>query len=467
MLLNDYFKQLDKKVYFKSIKDDSRLVKKNDIFVCIKGLTSDGNLYIAQAIENGACFIISERLIKNFPSLCVSNTQEVLNSMLNFYYQNHHKLNKVAITGTDGKTTTSSLIYKILNNVSNPILISSNGIYYKKNRYKTINTTPSNTILYESLEYAYNTKSKYAVIEMSSEGILNNRGMFLKFNGIVLTNITHEHLNTHKTMKNYINTKLKLLDNLKDDGIVVINKDMKYYKYVKNHINHKIITYGINSGDYKALNIHLSFTKTIFDLYYKNYYIGQIESSLFGEYNIYNMLASISYLYEIGIPFKIIKQTFNEYIHIEGRFEYLYYKNRHFIIDYAHTPNGIKSTLESIKKVSNGNIYSILGCMGGKDKTKRPLMGLYASLNSKNVIFTSEDPKDESIFNIINNLSKKVKDNYYITLFRDDAIKLGISLLKDNDILIIFGKGLENKEIYYNFKFKGSDKDILDNLLKS
>lgn len=467
MLLNDFFPNLNKKIYFKSIKDDSRNVKKKDLFICIKGESTDGNLYVSDAITKGACFIISNRNIKNFPSLMVGDTLSILNSMLSFYYQNHNKLDKVAITGTDGKTTTSTLIYKILNNICNPILISSNGIYYKKNRYKTSNTTPSNCILYETLEYAYYTKSKYAIIEMSSEGILNNRGMFLEFNGLIITNITHEHLNTHKNMKNYIDTKLKLSNNVKKDGVVVLNSDMKYYKYIRKHINHKIITYGINSGDYRALNIHLSFTKTIFDLYYKHYFIGQIEASLFGEYNIYNILASISYLYEIGIPFNKIKQTFKEYIHIEGRFEYLYYKNRHFIIDYAHTPNGIKSTLESIKKVSNNNIYSILGCMGGKDKTKRPLMGLYASKYSKEVIFTSEDPKDESIFNIINNLLKKVKDNYYITLFRDDAIKLGISLLNDNDILIIFGKGLENKEVYKNYIFKRSDKDILDNLLKS
>ncbi|MBS1476861.1 MAG: hypothetical protein HP024_02810 [Acholeplasmatales bacterium] len=168
MRLNSYFKDLKDDIFFKDIKDDSRLVKKNDLFFAIKGDNFDGEKYISEAIDNGASFIISKRNLVSYPSLTTPNPKELLNSMLNFYYNKHQMLHNIAVTGTDGKTTTSYLINHVLNDVSRSILIGTNGIYFLKRHFKLQNTTPSNSIIYEALDNAYLYKAQYSVIEMSS-----------------------------------------------------------------------------------------------------------------------------------------------------------------------------------------------------------------------------------------------------------------------------------------------------------
>lgn len=467
MKLNKYFKNIKEDIRFKDIKDDSRLVKKNDLFFAIKGKNYNGEKYISEAIENGASYIISKRYLPSYPSMQVEYPKELLNSMLNFYYTKHKFLHNIAVTGTDGKTTTSYLLNHVLNDVSRSILIGTNGIYFLKKHFKTSNTTPSNSIIYEALESAFFHKAQYSVIEMSSEGILNNRGLFLEFDGLIFTNISHEHLNTHKTMKKYLNCKLSLAKCLKPNSLILINHDMNYYNYVRKKLHGHIMTYGINGGDFRAKNIHLSLNKTTFDVYYKGYYLGQINTNLFGEYNIYNLLSAIAYLYEMGIPFSQIKKSLSQKLKIAGRFEFFNENNRYYIIDFGHTPNGIKSTLLSLNKIKKGRIITILGAQGNKDKTKRPLIGKFATALSDITIFTSEDPKDERITNILSDLTKKTTNTYYITLYRDEAIRLGVSLMKENDILIIFGKGHENTERYGNYIFHHSDLKLLKEALNT
>lgn len=467
MKLNKYFKDLTEDVRFKDIKDDSRLVKKNDLFFAIRGENYNGEKYISEAIENGASYIISKKTLASYPSIKAENPKELLNSMLNFYYTKHKLLHNIAVTGTDGKTTTSYLLNHILNDVSRSILIGTNGVYFLKKHFKTNNTTPSNTIIYEALESAFLHKAQYSVIEMSSEGILNNRGLFLEFDGLIFTNISHEHLNTHKTMKKYLNCKLSLNKCLKPNSLILINHDMNYYNYVRKKLHGHITTFGINGGDFMAKNVHLSINKTSFDVYYKGYYLGQIITNLFGEYNIYNLLAVIGYLYEMGISFSQIKKSLSQNLKIAGRFEFFKENNKYYIIDFGHTPNGIKATLLSLNKVKKGRIITILGAQGNKDKTKRPLMGKFATELSDITIFTSEDPKDEKITNILSDLTRKTTNNYYLTLYRDEAIRLGVSLMMKNDILVIFGKGRENTEHYGNYIFHHSDLKLLKEALNT
>lgn len=467
MELKDYFDKWNINIKFNKIKDDSRLVKPGDIFVAWKGKNQNGEDYIANAISNGAVYIISSRHLDSFPSLYTKDPKKMLDSLLHFYYHGHEELKKIAVTGTDGKTTTSTLIHLILNSISKSILIGTNGIYFNNNHISTLNTTPSNAIIYNSLEDAFESNAKYAVIEMSSEGILDNRGTFLEFDGFIFTNLSKEHLNTHKTMKSYLDCKLKLLSLLRDDAICIVNKDSKYYEYIKNKARHRLITYGINNGEYRAKNIKYDFYHLTFDLYYKEIYLDKIDINLFGNYNVYNTLATIAYTYELGIPLGIIKNVLSDNVHIEGRFEYLNEYNRHFIVDFGHTPQAFKSLLSSLAPLKQGKIITIFGAQGGKDRKKRPLMGLIASMYSDIVIITSEDPKDESLFSIIKDLSCKIKNDYYITLKRDKAISLGISLMKEKDILIIFGKGNENIEVIKNYSFKRNDMESLKRLLNS
>lgn len=467
MNLNDYFNKWKISISFNNIKDDSRLVKPGDLFVAWMGKNHNGESYIADAISSGASFIISSRHLDSYPSLYSSEPKRLLESLLHFYYHGHEHLKKIAVTGTDGKTTTSTLIHKILDTFSKSILIGTNGIYYSNTHINTSNTTPSNAIIYNTLEEAYLNNIKFAVIEMSSEGILDNRGTFLSFDAFLFTNLSNEHLNTHKTMKSYLDCKLKLLNLLSNDAICIINEDSKYYNYIISKIRHRIISYGINNGDYKAKNIRYDFYHLEFDLYYKNILLDQININLFGNYNVYNTLGAIAYTYELGIPLNIIKNALANNIHIDGRFEYFNSYNRHFIVDFGHTPQAFKSLLLSLVPLKEGKIFTIFGAQGGKDRKKRPLMGLVASTYSDVVILTSEDPKNESLFSIIKDLSSKIRTDYYITLSRHEAIALALSLMKEKDILIIFGKGNENIEVIKNYTFKHNDMLCLKTLINS
>lgn len=456
---------MEKPVYFKNIKDSSKRVKKGDIFVAVKGNNYDGNKYISEAILNGASFIISERKIKSFPSLQVENAKYELNKLLNYYYNKHSRLNLCAITGTDGKTTTSRIIHELLSKLASSIVIGTNGISYHKNEYKTQNTTPSKTCLYHALEDAYNRNIKFGQIEMSSEGILDNRGNFLSFNACIFTNITREHLNTHKTMKTYLDTKLLLFNQVKKDGLFVINHDSNHFKYIVNKCHGHLITYGIKGGNVQAKNIKYNINYTIFNLYYLDHYITQIKTSLVGEFNVYNTLAAIAYLYEIGFSIFDIKKELNDYIHIDGRFEMIVNNDNKYIVDFAHTPNGIYQTLKYINSIPHNKIIVILGAQGDKDKGKRPDMGLIGSKMSDILILTSEDPKNESLFSILYDLTSKIKKDYYITLSRLDAIKLGMRLMDNNDILIVFGKGNEQYEQIKSYRFKHNDMETIKKYL--
>ena len=467
MILNKYYTNLKEKVFFKAIKDDSRLVEKGDLFVAIKGKSYDGADFIQDAIKKGASFIISEHLINSFPSLKVLDSKAELIKLLNFYYPYHKNLNLIGITGTNGKTTTAVLLNDMLEKFDSSGYIGTNGIIFKKSNYKLKNTTPSNTILYKNLDSFYFRNIKNAVLEISSEGILDGRGMNFSYNAIIFTNISREHLNTHKTMKKYLNTKLELFKQLKKDGIAIINHDMKYKNKVMKKIKTKMISFGMNGGDYQAKKIISTVDGTLFDLYYKNHYLSQIETPLFGKYNVYNTLSVIAYLYEIGYPINKIKLELNDHLKLDGRFDYTKINHRHFIIDFAHTPHAIISVLIELKKLGFNHIITILGAQGGKDTGKRVYMGKYASIYSDTLILTSEDPKNESIFKIFSELNKKIKTDYYLTISRYDAIKLGISLMMPNDVLVIFGKGNENFEIIKNYKFNYNDKKTLIKLLNS
>ena len=219
---------------------------------------------------------------------------------------------------------------------------------------------------------------------------------------------------------------------------------------------------------YQAKNIILNFNKTIFDLYYKNIYLTTIESELFGKYNIYNLLAAISYAYELGIDINLIKDAI-ETIKVDGRF--MHYTNKDnitAIVDFAHTPNALNNLLTNLIPFKKNRIIHILGATGEKDKTKRKQMGLISTNNSDITIFTSEDPKNENIFQTLLDLTKGIKDkDYYLTVDRKEAITLATNIAKPNDIILITGKGNEQTETIKNYTFNHNDFNIVVKKLKT
>ena len=425
---------------------NSKNVIKNSIFVSV-----DSNLkYIVEAINKGASLIIT----KNKLNLSVENL--VVKNIVYFYTYLFKKINNlsmddftiIAVTGTDGKTTTAKMIYDTIDERYKAIYIGTIGIISKYEIKKTINTTPDIEIIYETLLEAKKQKIKYIIMEASSEGIKNNRLMGLRFDVIIFTNLTREHLNTHITMENYFKCKCRIINLLKKDGKIITNFEDYYMKKIATN---KTINYGLNKGNVSTSSIRLFKDKTRIIIKTKGH-LFYYEIPFVGIYNVYNFLATFSCIYHL---FNINLFSFKNIKPVPGRFMVLSNK---VVIDFAHTPNALENLLLTIKTIFNKEIILLIGSQGEKDKGKRILLGEVSNKYCDTIIVTSEDPKNEPVLEIISDITTNIiNKKYYIALFRKQGIDLMLSLLTDKHIGVIVGKGLEDTEQIRNILYSHSD----------
>ncbi len=468
MNLIDVYPMLKRNVTVAGITANSKRVRKNFIFVAIKGKKHNGMKYVKEALDNGACLIVTDQMVLGgYPHIRVRNAKKEYVRLLQAYYHYDHEIYTIGITGTDGKTTTATILNQILKTAKSSAYIGTNGISYLDKTIKMKLTTPTPDIFYEAYGVFKKHNINDLVMEVSSEGILDGRIERLEFDGAIFTNLSHEHLNTHRTMEQYFKTKTKLFENLKKKALAVINSDDFYATEAIAHTKAKVVTYGINSGTYQAKNIHLDVLSSSFDVFYKGMFLARFTLPLFGKYNIYNALAAIAYAHELGIDMKYIKEAISSLPQIDGRF--MHFKNKNNvsgIVDFAHTPNALQNLLENIHEFKKGRLITILGAQGEKDRSKRSIMGNIATNLADITIFTSEDPKNESLFGILYDLTSKIKDKeYYLTLSRKEAIQLAADLAKPEDIIVITGKGNETSEQIFNFHFKHNDYELLKSAL--
>lgn len=460
MTLQEFYPNIKKQINVLGVTANSKCVRKNFIFVAIKGKTQNGKKYIKEAIENGACLIVTDQaFFKKFDHIYVKNAKKEYIRLLQIFYHYHHDIYTVGVTGTDGKTTTANILNHIFDIAKSSAYIGTNGISYLNKTIKINHTTPTPDTLYEAYSVLKKHQINDLVMEVSSEGILDGRIDKLKFDGAIFTNLSHEHLNTHKTMENYFKTKTKLFKGLDEMGLAVINSDDFYASEVPAYTKARIVTYGLDTGVYQAKHIKLGVSNSEFDVFFKGLFFGHFNLPLFGKYNIYNALAAITYASELGIDLKYIQEGITTLLPIEGRF--MHFKNKNNItgiVDFAHTPNALQNLLSNIKEFKKGKIITILGAQGEKDKLKRSKMGNIATTLSDITIFTSEDPKHESLFGILYDLTQELKDKeYYLTLSRREAIDLAAQLAKSNDIIVITGKGNEMSEQICEYRFNHND----------
>ena len=285
-------------------------------------------------------------------------------------------------------------------------------------------------------------------MEVSSEGLLHNRCNHVLFNQIIITNITKDHLNIHKTYNNYLNTKLKIINHLKKDGIAIINKDDNSYKEInkvlkKKHI--KKITYGKNKSNMQISNIKETYKKTSFNIKIKsnNY---KIETNLLSKVNVYNIVPALIAVNNMGISIEEIINIIKSIKQVPGRLNtFITKKESIIILDYAHTVNATKNILEFANNIKKRNIITVVGCAGGRDKEKRKEIGQIVTNKSNIVIFTMDDPRYEKVKDIIKDMTKELKKNNYIYIKnRKKAIKHAINISKRDDLILILGKGTDN-----------------------
>jgi len=448
-----------------NIKSDSRKIKEGDIFIALKGISSNGEDYIESAIEKGASKIILESDNKyTVDTIKVDDTREYLVNYLKDNYGTYlNEMTLIGITGTNGKTTTAYLIYQMLNKLGVKCGYIGTIGYYLENKVCDLpNTSPDVCEIYDMLINAYDNEYKVVVMETSSQGLDMGRLDSIKFDYALFTNLTQDHLDYHKTMKNYALAKQKLFNNLKENGLGIINSDDSSNNYFKNC---NYVEYGFNNNDYKILDYNLDY-KIKFSLDIKgNKY--NIESNLIGKYNMYNLLCAITLVSEMNIDINKIIDVVKNLQAPPGRTDIINYKSNLIIIDYAHTPDAMENIYNLVKEINKGNVYTVFGCTGDRDRTKRPIMMNLATTNSKYVILTSDDLHNEDFSRIVSDTVEGInKNNYEVIMDRGKAIEKAIGLLNNEDILLILGKGHEEFIILRDKKIPFNDKKHVEKLLK-
>lgn len=444
------------------IKTDSRKVEDGDIFVALKGYTVDGHDFIQKAIENGAGTVVCERDNDyTVDTVVVEDSKQYLIDYLKQHYNQYlSKMKIIGITGTNGKTTCANLLHNLLNQTGvKTAYIGTLGFYIGKKIQSLPNTTPDVLELYELMLQAYEAECEYVIMEVSSQGLddRNRRVEGFTFDIAMFTNLTQDHLDFHKTMGNYALAKQKLFYKLKPGGVAVVNYDDQYRDYYLLE-NNKNITYGLTGGDYQASDIQMTSTGSKFTLR-SNGMVEKIETSLIGEYNIYNLLSIITILLELGYTITDIKKMVRKLKMPDGRMDTVAYGSNSIIVDYAHTADAIKKILDTMHQVNPKHIYVVFGCTGDRDRLKRPIMTKIVSDLSDHMIITIDDPHYEDPKQIIDDMIEGLEQtNYEVILDRAKAIHRGIDLLKDEDILLVLGKGHEEVILFRDQRIPFNDK---------
>ena len=455
------------------VEFDSRLVSDSDMYVAIAGVNVDGHDFISQAIKNGAKCIVCEKIPTQFVDeivyVNVKSSRKALAIISSNYYDNpSSKLNLIGITGTNGKTTISTLLYDLYRNLGiKSGLISTVKISFGDNDYKAKQTTPDSLSINSYLNEMVKSEVRYCFMEVSSHGIHQNRIEGLNFKGGVFTNLTHDHLDYHENFENYRDTKKQFFDSLSPDSFALTNNDDKNGMVMLQNTTADKYTYSLNSiSDFKARILESSFEGMLLKTNNSEFW-----SKLVGRFNAYNILSVYSVGSILGLPKEELLKGLSDLDAVVGRFQF-YKKNKiTAIVDYAHTPDALENILRSINeiKTADNNLITVVGCGGNRDKTKRPVMGDIASSLSSRVIFTSDNPRNEDPDLIIKEMISGVKlsnSNKTISISnRKEAIKAACQFAQSNDIILVAGKGHEAFQEINGVKNDFDDFDIVKELL--
>lgn len=458
--LNELYK-CDYDVEVEGIKINSQEVVKNDLFICTKGVTTDRHDFVDDAIRHGASAIVASKKISvDVPVIYVDDTNKELAPLCARFYDHPEEEIKIyGVTGTDGKTSTTTIVQYLLGN-ENCGYIGTNGRSCAKFDKDTNNTTPDSDKLYEYFRDFLDSGCKEVAMEASSEAFFRKRLELISFDIGAITNITREHLNIHGSFENYIECKCKLFKQVKKDGYSILNKDDEFYETVREScVSKHIWTYGKEKDndlvivDYK---IKPNKTDIIYNIQGVDY---NIESPLLGEFNVYNLACAILVSLASGKTMEELIPNIKN-IEVKGRIDVLPNVGQNFtvMVDYAHTPNGIENILKFVHTLDINRSIVVIGSAGERDFLKRPLMGKTVVENASYAIFTYEDPRSEDPENIIKMMTSEIEDKskYEVVVDRSKAIERAINLAKENDIVLILGKGnetyqkLKNKTIYFN-----------------
>lgn len=434
---------------------NSKYVKKGDYFL----VNSENGEYVKDAIKKGATKIVTELdTIYDIETIKVENVKEYLYKA---YFDKIGKMTFVGVTGTNGKTTTCYLMHQMAKLLKiKSAYIGTIGFYLEDDIISLDNTTPSMDVLYNMLLDSYEKGVKIIFMEVSSHALKQERTYGLLFDAIGITNVTRDHLDYHKSMKDYIDSKKKLAGMTRGKKICVLNGNDKHYKKFLSKENKNIIIG--KKVKIKKMVMLTNGTKIIAKE--KNKF--SFDLDLVGLFNIYNFLMAYEIMKNLGYDGDLILKKSNTLVEPPGRMQKILYKKNVIFIDYAHTPDAVENVLKTIRKIQNKGIITIIGCGGDRDKAKRPIMANIACKNSDKVIFTNDNPRCEDERKIMKDILMGAVKSYEVIYDRFDAIKRGMEQLDDEMILMILGKGHENYQIIGNVKHYFSDLETVECIKK-
>lgn len=457
----------------KCVQYDSRKVNKGDLFVCIKGFTTDGHKYMPSAVEKGATVIICEDDVscaENITVIKVPDTRKALAIIGANYYDNPSKKMKiVGVTGTNGKTTSAFMIKTILEAEGKKVgLIGTIANYIGSEKMDTERTTPESLELQELFNTMVESGCEYCIMEVSSHSLALDRVYGIEYEAGIFTNLTRDHLDFHKTFENYFNEKYKLFERSK---IKIANIDDEYGQKVYDRCrnsNRQAISVSIRKESaYRAYDEVCAINHIAFKLKLDDN-IEEFVVGLPGEFNIYNSLGVIAATKAMGISLSSIKKGIEQVV-VPGRCEMT---GKEFnlpytiILDYAHTPDGLENILKTARGFTQNRLISVFGCGGDRDKVKRPQMGKIGVDLSDIAIITSDNPRTENPTAIINDILAGIdKENYEVLENRREAIKRAIYIAEAGDVLVIAGKGHEDYQILNTGKIHFDEREVVHDIL--
>ncbi len=480
MQLKDYIPNVNKKygkVFFTGISSDSSKVKKNDIFFAIKGNKFDGNNFIDKAIRKGAKVIITEKKIKKKKNKVIflysSNVRKLL-SIISYKILGKKPKKLIAVTGTNGKSSIADFFFQILSfNLKKVASIGTIGIRHKGKKKTLKNTTLDPIQLSSILKNLRDNKVEYIIMEASSHGLKQNRLDGLLFDVGIFTNLSHDHLDYHKNMKNYLNSKLYLFEELtKKNGNIITDANIPQSKKIFNISQKKNINLNLIFNKKKGIELishKFVDNKQILKIIFKNKKY-EIKLNLIGKIQIKNILMAILAAYKSGIRFEKIVKVIHKLKPVEGRLEKIgqIKNNSKVILDYAHTPAALELALLNIKEqFPNNNICLVFGCGGERDFKKRSIMGKIANKYSDRIYLTDDNPRNENPSKIRKDIKKGIKKIKIMEMpSRKKAIHEAIMSLKTGELLLVAGKGHEKIQDYGDKKLFFSDREVISNSIK-
>ncbi|MDQ7918235.1 UDP-N-acetylmuramoyl-L-alanyl-D-glutamate--2,6-diaminopimelate ligase [Mesonia sp. MT50] len=466
----------DTNVAIQNIDFDSRKISLNDVFVAIRGEANDGHEFIAKAEENGAIAIVCEELpakqINGITYVLVENSKEALAMIANnFYQQPSGKLKLVGVTGTNGKTTISSLLHQLFTLAGYKVgLISTIKIVVGEEEFSTRLTTPDSLTINKYLKKMNDAGVEFCFMEVSSHGIAQHRTAGLEFKGGIFTNLSHDHLDYHKSFQEYRDVKKKFFDELPKSAFAITNSDDKNGAFMLQNTKATKKTYALKTNaDYRVQIIENELSGLLLKI--NN---NEVWSTLIGNFNAYNLGAIYAAADLLGLKELENLKYISQLKAVSGRFQYLISAKENItaIVDYAHTPDALQNVLETINAIrtKNEELITVVGCGGDRDATKRPIMGKVASDLSTKVIFTSDNPRTEDPDRIIEEVEAGVEAHNWSKIIsitnRKQAIKSACAMANTKDIILIAGKGHETYQEVNGVRSDFDDIKIVQEMLE-